>query len=379
MSTPSHEALADQYAQGVQALLSTPPKVRGKRTAAPPEALAARADQLAEVAAELSAQTAAYLAADDPDVRLGAEQHLLAQAATNLAVADHLMAAAAAAGEVEAKAPIRRRTAAPPDLAPALKVLATPLAEAGAAVSLRRTAARPATPTATPAELLAAVDQALDAVTSGAADLGRDVLAGILGLDLALLRQAAGMVSQELAELVRRVSEEGFRLLSKAVAFVVQAYDNLLAALGQEVTSEMRRFLADWLEQLRQGEALGGLLEALFETAKVQARVRSLVEGSSASPVVLGQVRSAVAALPQGFAARTRLAEQILAALGVLKRIPAARLPAVEAAVAATYVGLLGYVLFVGGDYVDAPRLERLGRVPGVAQTVEIGLQQSPH
>ncbi|MCS6845347.1 MAG: hypothetical protein NZ528_13650 [Caldilineales bacterium] len=378
MSTPSHQALADQYAQGVQSLLTTPTKARGKRSAATPEALAQRADNLASVAAALSQETAAHLDDLDPDVRLGAEQHLLAQAVANLAVADYLMAAAAQAGEVEGKPPSRRSTRALPDPAPALDVLATPLAEAGAALSPRRTVGRPAASTATREELLAAVDQAIEAVVAGAAANGRDALAGILGLDLALLRQAASMVSQELAQLVQRVSEEGFRLLSKAVAFVVQAYDNLLAALGQEVTGEMRRFLADWLEQLRQGEALAGLLAALFETAKVQDRVRSAVEASSASPVVLGQVRSAVAALPQGFAARTRLVGQILAGLGVLKRIPAARLPAVEAAVAATYVGLLGYVLFVGGDYVDAPRLERLGRVPGVAQTVEVGLQGNP-
>lgn len=376
MSTPSHQALADQFAQDVQALLSTPPAVRGKRSATHAAALAERADRLADVASQLSAQTAAYLAADDPAVRLGVEQHLLAQAAANLAVADRLMEAAAAQGEVEGKAPGRRPTtaAADGDLAAALAVLSTPLAEAGAALTPRRPTGRPAATSATQEELLAAVDQTIDAITAGTADLSRDVLTGLLGLDLALLRQAAGMVSQELAELVQRISEEGFRLLSKAVAFVVQAYDNLLAALGQEVTSEMRQFLADWLEQLRQGEALTGLLDALFEVAKTQARVRSAVESSSASPVVLGQVRGAVAALPQSFAARTRLAGQILAGLGLLKRIPAARLPAVELAVAATYIGLLGYGLFVGADYVDAPRLERLGRVPGVARVVEMGL-----
>ena len=58
----------------------------------------------------------------------------------------------------------------------------------------------------------------------------------------------------------------------------------------------------------------------------------------------------------------------------MLKRIPAARLPMVELATAAVYIGLLGFVVYTGSDYVDAPRLERIGRVPGVLHVVETGL-----
>ncbi len=35
---------------------------------------------------------------------------------------------------------------------------------------------------------------------------------------------------------------------------------------------------------------------------------------------------------------------------------------------------LLGFVVYTGSDYVDAPRLERIGRVPGVLHVVETGL-----
>jgi hypothetical protein len=35
---------------------------------------------------------------------------------------------------------------------------------------------------------------------------------------------------------------------------------------------------------------------------------------------------------------------------------------------------LLGYVVLVGADYTDAPRLARIGRVPGVLATVQSGL-----
>jgi len=41
------------------------------------------------------------------------------------------------------------------------------------------------------------------------------------------------MVSQELGDLVGNLSAQASRLVSKAVAFIVQAYDNLLAALAR--------------------------------------------------------------------------------------------------------------------------------------------------
>ena len=59
-------------------------------------------------------------------------------------------------------------------------------------------------------------------------------------------------------------------------------------------------------------------------------------------------------------------ADAVVVALGVA--------PRVELATAATYIALLGFVVLVGGDYLDAPRLEKLGRIPGVVQVVETGL-----
>ena len=50
----------------------------------------------------------------------------------------------------------------------------------------------------------------------------------------------------------------------------------------------------------------------------------------------------------------------------------------VELATATAYLVLLGYVIYTGGDYVDAPKLEKLGRVPGVLHVVEAGLAVQP-
>lgn len=374
MAPLEYSSTAAAYAVGVRGLFApSSSSTRGQAIAPDAEELARRAEQLQALAAALNQETIAYLGADDADVRLGAEQHLLAQAAANLQVADGLLAAAATAGEIEAPPPTRGPQPAPLAFDPLLAILQTPLAETGASV---RPAGQPTrgTPSASRDELLATAGEVFEDVLGSTGRFARDVLAGIVGLDPALLKQAAGMVSKELGELVQHLGDQASRLLAKAVAFIVQAYDNLLAALGQDATSQMRRQVAEWLDRLQEGEALSTLLGHLFEVSKAQQRVQAAVAGSDASAVVLGQTQQAVAALPAGFAARTKLCSQLLAALGLLKHIAATRLPMVEAATAALYVALLGFVVFVGGDYVDAPRLERINRIPGVVHVVETGL-----
>lgn len=379
LSEPTYQAAVAAYAQALQELFAPPPAPARGRPArfAPADELAARADRLATAAAALSQETAAYLSSDDLDRRVGAEQHLLAQAAANLQVADGLLAAAAAAGEVATTEATRSPAAPQAVFDPLLALLATPLDEVGALARSLPASTRSQRAAATPAELVAAAHQAIEAILDGVASYSRDVLAGMVGLDTALLKQAAGMISEELSELVAKLGEEGSKLVAKAVTFIVQAYDNLLAALGQDATSEMRRRVAEMLERLQQGEVIENVLRTVFDMPKAEQRIQALVEASQAPAPVLGQINVGVAALPAGFAARTKLANQLLAALGVLKHVRAVQLPMVELARAALYVALLGFVLYVGADYVDAPRLERLGRVPGVVQLVENGLTQA--
>ena len=335
---------------------------------APTEDLADRADRLAAHASALTNRTAAFLADDDPSVRLGAEQHLLAQAAASIRVADGLLAAAAAEeGQTRAMAGLAAEPAGFDDL---LAIIESPLA----APAAMQAGFGPAAADATQAQLIATSSQTIDTLLGGVTGFAQDTLAGLLGLDTALIRQAAQMISADLGDLVARLGAEASRLVSKAVSFLVRAYDSLLAALGQEATSELRQQAAKWLQQLQEGDTLTGALKAIFRTDATQQKIEALVEASSASAPVLGQTQAAVLALDGSFQARTKLANQLLAGLGVLKRIPATRIPMVELASAAVYISLLGFIVYLGADYVDAPNLERLGRISGVLHTVETGL-----
>jgi hypothetical protein len=374
MSTNDYQALAAAYTRDLQGLFEPPAAgTRAEAGQLPPGLLAERADRLAEQGAQLIEQTATYLADDDPIVQLGAEQHLLAQAVASLRVAEALLATEDLQ-DPEAPARAMAKPPEPPDFDELAAVLEAPLGTVGAMTTAPPAASRTVVE-ATPDELITSSVQTIDSILDGVAEFSQDTFAGLIGLDTALLKQAAEMISDEMGDLIEQLGERASRLVARALAFIVQAYDSLLASLGQDVTSELRLEAAEWVQELQQGGAVSSLLGRVLEVPVVRQRITDVVQTSTASALVLGQAEEQVKTLVPGYLGRTKLAGQLLAALGLLKRIPAARLPMVELASAVLYVTLLGYNLYVGADYIDAPRMTRLGRIPGVLQVLEAELQ----
>lgn len=373
MTTTDYQTAVAAYADELRSLFA--PEPAESRSAEPHAAsadtLADRADRLAERSAELMDQTTLFLSDDDPTVRLGAEQSLLAQAVASLRVAEGLMAAEGVEEDAGS------RSAGPqPEMAgfdDLLALLETPLDSVGGEMAAEPALTR-STPEASREELIAAANDAIDQVLGKVGSFGKDVLAGLLGLDTALLKQAAQLISGELAELIAKLGEQATLLVSKGIKFLVQAYDSLLAALGQDAASTLRQQAAAWIEQLQEGDGVAHLIGAALQADLVRSQVADFVAAAQKPAEVLGATQANVEALPGSYHARTKLAGQILAGVAILKRIPAARLPMVELASVAVYISLLGFVVYTGSDYVDAPRLERIGRVPGVLHVVEAGL-----
>ncbi len=373
MTTTDYQTAVAAYADELRSLFA--PEPAESRSAEPHAAsadtLADRADRLAERSAELMDQTTLFLSDDDPTVRLGAEQSLLAQAVASLRVAEGLMAAEGVEEDAGS------RSARPqPEMAgfdDLLALLETPLDSVGGEMAAEPALTR-STPEASREELIAAANDAIDQVLGKVGSFGKDVLAGLLGLDTALLKQAAQLISGELAELIAKLGEQATLLVSKGIKFLVQAYDSLLAALGQDAASTLRQQAAAWIEQLQEGDGVAHLIGAALQADLVRSQVADFVAAAQKPAEVLGATQANVEALPGSYHARTKLAGQILAGVAILKRIPAARLPMVELASVAVYISLLGFVVYTGSDYVDAPRLERIGRVPGVLHVVEAGL-----
>lgn len=372
MPQNDYNAAAAAYAAGLRTLFApSEESTRSEIRAASEDELADRADGLAAQSATLIQQTAARLEDEDMATRLGAEQSLLAQAAASLRVADGLLALVEASEEGEAM-----RSAGPPpppaNFDDLLALIDGSLGAIGARVEPEAELTRGGGDT-TPAELLDSANEALDQVVGNVGSFARATVASLVGLDPALIKEAAGLLGSELAQALSKLGENVSRLVSKAIAFIVQAYDSLLAAMGQEVTSELRQQAAEWVKRLQEGEALTAIAGALYQTDVTRERVAAVVADSDAPSPKLGEVRANVEALAPSFQSRTKLAGQIRAGLGFLKFIPAAKGP-LELATGVLYLALLGYVLVAGADYVDAPRLARIGRVPGVLETVQTGL-----
>ncbi|MCB0002941.1 MAG: hypothetical protein KDI07_03280 [Anaerolineae bacterium] len=371
MPQNDYRTAAASYAEGLRTLFApSQESTRSVLRVATEDELADRADSLVAQSATLIGQTAEYLADDDMATRLGAEQSLLAQAAASLRAADGLLAIVDAdGGETTRSAGAGRPSAGFDDL---LALIDGSLEEIGAQVEPEPEMTRGGANT-TPADLIETADDAIRQVVAGVGTFARGTVASLVGLDPALLKQAAGMLGSELSQALTKLGENVTRLVSKAVAFIVQAYDSLLAALGQDAASALRVQAAEWVEKLQQGEALTELADALYQTDDMKLRVAALIEGSGAPGPVLGKTQSDVEALSPSFQSRIKLAGQIRAGLGLLKFIPAAKGP-LELATGVLYLALLGYVVVAGADYVDAPRLARIGRVPGVLETIQTGL-----
>ncbi|MEA3337695.1 MAG: hypothetical protein U9R25_17510 [Chloroflexota bacterium] len=373
MTTNDYAASAAQFSREVRLLFDVDEEVlRGPATAtAAPDGMPDPLDQLVEHSTALVEETAGYLDAEDPAVQLGAEQHLVAHAAIALQVAERLLDAVEDEEGAPSTAPSRIAPD-PVDIEELLSIIESPL-DSSAPEPMRTSDGVPPLP-AKSDELMATVDQTVDHVMEGVAENSRDSLAGLIGLDVALLKEAADLVSVELGALIEKLGEQTSRLIARAVAFIVQAYDSLLAALGQDVTSDLRRQAADWTERLQEGETVEQLLGYIFDTETTLEEIETMLTLRRFPSTSLGQAQSNVQALQLSFSDRTKLVGQLLAGLGLLKRIPAARNPVVEVASAVVYIALIGLIIYVGADYVDAPRLERIGRVSGILHTVRDSL-----
>jgi hypothetical protein len=215
-----------------------------------------------------------------------------------------------------------------------------------------------------------AIVDALDLVSERASKTGQAALSGLLGLGGAEVAQAAGAVGMDLAQALGQ-ADKVTQLYNLFRDFAVKAYDSLVALLGQQLAQTAAQRVVEWFEEFKEGEQFARLLERLYETDQTRRDLSRLVAESRANLESFTAAIQRVDGLDAAFGQQAGLAEKLLRGLKVLALIPAAALPQGRLLMAAAYVVLGAYVVLAGGDYVDARRLERLGRVPGVRQVVE--------
>jgi hypothetical protein len=376
---PNYTRLAEQYVAGARSILApaAAPSGAERRGTGRAALIADQALALAPVSAQLTTAAAARLQAEDAEAPALAALSLLAKAATDLEISAALLWAAQ---EEETGRPATaagaesRRSAARSDLDERLEIILG--VERAAKPAARRAAAR-LDPAQARLELAQAAGDSLDLICKRAAQSGQAAINGLAGMGLAELGQAAGMVGMDLATALGQ-AEKVARLYELFRQFAWNAYESLLALLGPSLAKTAVSKAVEWVSETLQGERFEKLLEALYETRAIAEDLKQRAGSSQAEAEQVAPAKVALAALVERHKKQSDLATQLAKGLSWLGAVPAAALPHGQLLRGAAYLALAAYVILSGADYVDAPRLKLVDRLPGVRSVVEAALWPGP-
>jgi DNA repair exonuclease SbcCD ATPase subunit len=376
-TTNAYLEAARAYADGVRVLFAPsgqPTGERGGRGPGSPKDLENQAEKLSPLSEELARATEAQLADADASVRAEASIRLLAKAVTDLEISEHLLHAAE---DEESEVPWRggegteRSRSGIGTIEEHLKLLEGKTEPISKTVERGRTA--PATIVAAREELANAIEDALTLISERASETGQSSLKGLVGLGGAELAKAAGVVGIGIAQALGQ-AEKVTRLYNLFRDFALKAYDAVINLLGQKLADTAAKQVIEWLDEFKGGKKFDELLEKLYETKQTQAELKQLAENSQADLQRFVASIEAVDGLNEAYRRQIELVKKLLRAIDFIKLVPATALPIGKVLLAAVYITAGGYVVIAGADYVDARRLTRLNRVPGVNQVVQAKL-----
>ena len=371
---------ASAYADGARAFFAPGLKAEAERERAgvgqvPVSDLTGRAEALAPLSAELTSAAVAQLAAQDPDARLQASICLLAKALTDLEVSKALLSAAEEGEEepehgrdlrqVERSAALAR----PADLERTLQLLLGKEPED----TERAKAELPTTVKEARTRLAGDVETTLVLIRDRAASTGWDALGGVAGIGAGKLAQAAGLVSMDVAEALGQAANLT-RLYELVRGFLGQAIDSIKSLLGPTLAKTVGDEVVGWIKGAATGKKFTLLVEKLYQT---EPTAKALTKLAKDSPVGLDKLVAAIQgvdALEAAYRKQIELVGKILKVIKYVGLVPGVALPQGQLVLAAVYILVGGYVVLAGGDYVDAQRLKRIDRVPGVRKLVETNL-----
>jgi hypothetical protein len=214
------------------------------------------------------------------------------------------------------------------------------------------------------------IEDTLSLISEQAGETGKSAIDKLLALGLTEIAQVVGMIGIDIAETLGQ-TENLSRLYNAARTFVSHVYESVIALLGQELAEKAVKFMQTWLDDMQKGEWFKELLENLYQAQDIADRLRSIVESS---PAHLDQYLAAAQDLDHlgtRYCNQAKLVDKILKLLKYLTVLIPASFPQGRLLLAATYLLLGAYVILLGGDCLDAQRVQRLDRVVGVQRLVE--------
>jgi hypothetical protein len=369
---------AEVYADGVRVLFAPTGVQTGERGGQGPVSyndLADQAEALSPLANQFTSAAEAQLTDEDPMASIQAATSLMAKAMTDLQISAYLLQAAIdEEDEIEFSDLNAKRERSQFNVGPSDDLLALVLGESkSVAPGAERSTMEPSNIPVAHISLSDSVEDAIDLISSRAGRVGQSALGGLVGLGGAELIQAAGIVGMDIAEALGG-AEKVTRIYKLFRDYVTSAVESLIALIGRPVLETAVDQGMEWVSDLKEGKLFGQILQNLYGTDNT---VEELQQQIASSRVELEQLIAAiddVDRLSSAFNQQIKLAEKLLKGLRFLGGIAASALPSGVLIMAGSYLVLGVYIVAVGGDYVDAPQLEFLKRVPGVRRVVETRL-----
>ncbi|MEG3918006.1 hypothetical protein QUA07_02520 [Microcoleus sp. T3_A4] len=373
----SSPEIAQDYAEKVRLLFARsgePTGERGGRGPTSPQDLAQQAESLSPVSASLTQALAVQQTEADPTMRFQVSVKLLAKALTDLEISAYLYQAARDEeyGTILSNNQSGERSAA--DLGSIEENLQVILGkkEVSSQIVERGETEITDLPTAR-IELLNTVVDTLDLILERASKTGQSALTRVMSLSVAELAQAVGFVGMDIAGVLGQ-TENVTRLYNMCRDFFKGAYESIIELLGRPLAQTAAQQVLEWIQEIQDGAKLNEILERFYQTEQTSQHLQQLVDNSQANLEQFITAIQSVSKLDVAYRQQINWAEKVLQGLKRFGTLAAAALPQGELLIAALSITLGGYVILVGADYVDSPKLTLLNCVPGVRHIVEIHL-----
>jgi hypothetical protein len=371
---PAQSELLERYTSAVRALL-TPPGIPGERGVvgpASPVEIVARAEEVLRLSGELVDAERAALTDSDPMTRAMASQHLLAKAATELEISAYLKAA----GEDEADgAPLSAQRLTDRSIRTGGQVdeYLDVLASKPAVKGLERGTTVPPNLEVARSQLATAARDACDLIALHAGETANEAFGGLVGVGLADIGQAAGAAVSTIAGSLG-VGGGLSRLYILCRDFTRKMYDSLLALIGDELAKLFGDKVVAWVKETKDKHLFADWLVKAYGVDGLKQTLTTKIAGTSAELRRFSDTCDRLSDLTGRFGREMELTKKLTKALGYLKFVPGIGGPEGLLFRAAAYVLVLGWAVVDGADYLDAPRLALLARVPGVPTVVQEGI-----
>lgn len=382
MSTVSFQEAWQGYQDAVLELYQAPRAAASESDRSPGEVYAEKleesGDKLTGFAAEVRESLQPAMQSEDLDQRELAGLKLLAAAALDLSMADDLLAMEKkdAGQEIDRSANSLLLTG-----EELLQVLDAPLEAGLSGLAEVDRGVPPEDPALARRRLVEKVTEFLRDIPDQAADLSQKAVVGVANIGIGPGQAVASLAVQELGILI----PEGLsRIGKKAAALAVEAIQKLRAALGEEQEQEIRKQAAEWFAQIEQDrDAVASLFDQLYSLESLGQEVQVSIAAAPDS-LPAEAFNSATQKLEDLLGRYTKTKKTLEKVMSVLSLVKVTLLPAIPwgpVVLYASYLGMGGYAIFNGADYLDSARFERakwLDRVQGLRSVVAGALIPAP-